>query len=148
MTIHTVVAVASQRVTSTLPAHGASRPRVASRRARRAMSTSGLSPLVSGIWASGGTRPRRNNATGVCPMNKRRIRLVYYVDQQCRFSGTSRPPSRPLDVHAPSQPTNLLLHRVSRARNSEAQGRIIQNRPLYILPWACRRASTSVVPLC
>lgn len=69
-TIPTVVVVASQRATRTPSAHGASRPRVASRHANGAMSTSGLSPLVSGIWASGGTRPRPDKQGRCLPNNR------------------------------------------------------------------------------
>lgn len=82
--ILTVVVVASLRVTSTPSVHGASRPRAASRRARRATSTNGWSHLVSGIWASGETRPPLNES-GRCLCGE--VQLVYYVDQQCRCSG-------------------------------------------------------------
>jgi ribosomal protein L2 len=57
-TILTVVAVVNQRVTGTPSVHGASRQRAASRRAPRAMSTSGWSLPGYGTWVSGETRTR------------------------------------------------------------------------------------------
>jgi ribosomal protein L2 len=67
MTIPTVVVVVNPRVTGTLSVHGASPPRVASRRARSTTPTSGWWCRGNVTLASGGTRiRRRRDEQGTC----------------------------------------------------------------------------------
>lgn len=63
-TIRMVAVVVNRRATETPSARGANQPRVASKRARRAMSTSGWSLLGYGTWASGEIRTRSNGGGG------------------------------------------------------------------------------------